>query len=40
MYKILSLNGGGIKGYLTALVLAHLEDISGKKIGDMFDLVA
>jgi len=39
MYKILSLNGGGIKGYLTALVLAHLEDISGKKIGDMFDLV-
>lgn len=39
MYKILSLNGGGIKGYLTCLVLAHLEEISGKRINEMFDLV-
>jgi len=39
MYKILSINGGGIKGYLSCLILAHIEDISGKKISEMFDLV-
>jgi len=39
MYKILSLDGGGVRGYLTCLLLAHLEDKTGKKVGDMFDLV-
>lgn len=39
MYRVLSLSGGGVKGYLTCLVLTHLEDITGKRISDMFDLV-
>lgn len=39
MYRVLNLSGGGVKGYLTALVLAHLEDITGRHISDMFDLV-
>lgn len=39
MYRILSLNGGGIRGYITALVLAHIEKTSGKRIHEMFDLI-
>ena len=39
MYKILSLNGGGIRGYITTQVLCELEKLSGKRIHQMFDLV-
>jgi len=39
MYRILGLNGGGIRGYLTLRVLAYLEKVSGCKIADMFDLI-
>lgn len=39
MYRILSLAGGGVKGYLTLEVLKYLEQQSGNKISDMFDLV-
>jgi patatin-like phospholipase/acyl hydrolase len=39
MYKILSLAGGGVKGYLTLEILKYLEQQSGQKISDMFDLV-
>lgn len=39
MYKILALSGGGVRGYLTTLVLAEIERRSGKKIYEMFDMV-
>jgi uncharacterized protein len=39
-YRILSLDGGGIKGTYTAAVLATLESITGKSIGRHFDLIA
>ena len=39
MYRILSLSGGGVRGYITALTLAELERRSGKKIYEMFDLI-
>lgn len=39
MYKILSLSGGGVKGFLSLQILNYLEKQSGKKISDMFDLV-
>lgn len=39
MYRILTINGGGIRGYLSLLVLTYIEQQSGKKISDMFDLV-
>jgi patatin-like phospholipase/acyl hydrolase len=38
-YRILSLDGGGIKGAYTASVLHTLETHSGKSIGEHFDLI-
>lgn len=39
MYRILSLSGGGIRGYISALTLAEIERRSGKQISEMFDLI-
>src|SRR5262245_45139780 len=39
MFRILSLDGGGIKGTFTASVLAHLEESTGKRVLDHFDLI-
>ena len=39
-FQILSLSGGGYLGLYTASVLATLEEQSGRKIVDMFDLFA
>jgi patatin-like phospholipase/acyl hydrolase len=38
-FRILSLDGGGIKGTYTAAVLASLEEMTGKSIADHFDLI-
>lgn len=38
-FRILSLDGGGIKGTFTAAVLAELERMTGKRIADHFDLI-
>ena len=38
-YRILSLDGGGIRGLVPALILASLEAETGKRITDLFDLV-
>ncbi|MDJ1480878.1 CBASS cGAMP-activated phospholipase [Cytophagaceae bacterium YF14B1] len=38
-FKILSLDGGGIKGLYTALILQHLEEAYGNPIADYFDLI-
>jgi uncharacterized protein len=39
MYRILSLDGGGIKGTFTAAVLAALEEATGLAVVDHFDLI-
>lgn len=41
-FRILSLDGGGIKGVFPAAVLAYLEKryLDGKSMGDYFDLIA
>ena len=38
--KILSIDGGGIRGIVPALVLADVEARTGRRIADLFDLVA
>ena len=39
-YRVLSLDGGGIKGTYTAAVLENLERLSGKRVSEHFDLIA
>lgn len=39
-YQILSLSGGGFLGLYTAAVLAEIEERSGKRLADCFDLFA
>src|SRR5437899_3194933 len=38
-FRILSLDGGGIKGAFTASVMASLEEETGKAAADYFDLI-
>ena len=40
MFRILSLDGGGIKGAFSASVLAMLEEDTGHRVVDHFDLIA
>lgn len=40
MRKILSIDGGGIRGLIPALVLAEIENRTGKSIAHCFDLIA
>lgn len=40
MYKILSIDGGGVKGIYPAAFLAYLEEsLGGQKVGEYFDLI-
>src|ERR1035437_1921102 len=39
-FRILSIDGGGIRGLIPALVLAELERQTGRAIADCFDLIA
>ena len=39
MFRILSLDGGGIKGAFSAAVLAAVEHDTGKAAADYFDLI-
>ena len=39
-YKILSIDGGGIRGIIPAIILAEIEQETGKPIFEMFDLIA
>ncbi|QHS63526.1 CBASS cGAMP-activated phospholipase [Chitinophaga agri] len=38
-FKILAIDGGGIKGLYSASILARIEQKTGKKIGDHFDMI-
>lgn len=40
MKKILSIDGGGIRGLIPALVLAEIEKRTGKSVAESFDLIA
>jgi uncharacterized protein len=39
VFKILTIDGGGIKGLYSASVLAKFEEKTGKKAGDYFDMI-
>ncbi|WP_246282488.1 patatin-like phospholipase family protein [Flavobacterium agri] len=39
VFKILTIDGGGIKGLYSASVLARIEEKTGKKVGDYFDMI-
>lgn len=38
-FKILTIDGGGIKGLYSASILARIEEKTGKKISDYFDMI-
>ncbi|MEM7026379.1 MAG: patatin-like phospholipase family protein, partial [Pseudomonadota bacterium] len=38
--RILSLDGGGIRGLISLEILRHLEEATGKPIAELFDVVA
>src|SRR5262245_61280685 len=38
-YRVLSLDGGGIRGLIEATLLAEIEDRTGQPIYDLFDLI-
>jgi patatin-like phospholipase/acyl hydrolase len=40
MKKILSIDGGGIRGLIPALVLAEIEKRTGRAVAECFDLIA
>jgi hypothetical protein len=39
VYRILSIDGGGIRGIIPARILAEIEMMTGKRIAEMFDLI-
>src|SRR5712692_7803866 len=38
--RVLALDGGGIRGVIPATVLAEIERRCGKRVGEVFDLIA
>jgi patatin-like phospholipase/acyl hydrolase len=40
VFKVLSIDGGGIRGIIPAMVLAEIEAQTGRQIAEMFDLIA
>ena len=38
--RVLSIDGGGIRGLIPALVLTEVEQRSGKRVFELFDLIA
>jgi patatin-like phospholipase/acyl hydrolase len=40
LFNILSIDGGGIRGIIPAMILAEIERRTGRRIAEMFDLIA
>ena len=40
IWRILSIDGGGIRGIIPAIILASIEERTGKPISNLFDLIA
>jgi patatin-like phospholipase/acyl hydrolase len=40
VFKVLSIDGGGLRGIIPAMVLAEIEERTGKPIAETFDLIA
>ena len=40
LFSILSIDGGGIRGIIPAMILAEIERRTGRRIAEMFDLIA
>ena len=40
LFTILSIDGGGIRGIIPAMILAEIESRTGYRIAQMFDLIA
>src|SRR5579883_525464 len=40
LFTILSIDGGGIRGIIPAMILAEIERRTGRRIAEMFDLIA
>jgi uncharacterized protein len=38
-FKILSVDGGGIRGLAAAMFLKKIEDHTGKRINELFDMI-
>ena len=39
-FRILSIDGGGIRGLIPAMILEQIEKDTGKRIHEMFDMIA
>jgi patatin-like phospholipase/acyl hydrolase len=39
MFKVLSIDGGGIRGVIPGQLLVHIEEKTGKRISELFDLI-
>src|SRR5215475_329331 len=40
MKRLLAIDGGGIRGIIPAIVCKEIERLSGRRISDLFDLIA
>jgi len=40
VWRILSIDGGGIRGIIPAMILSHLEDLTAQPIAELFDFIA
>lgn len=40
IWRILSIDGGGIRGIIPAMILSHLEDLTALPIAELFDFIA
>jgi patatin-like phospholipase/acyl hydrolase len=40
LFRILSIDGGGIRGIIPAMILSQIERRTGRRIAEMFDLIA